>query len=289
MAGLAKRGSAGTDGMVSGAELHGSPAELSDEARVSVSFEDEPKACKPEEGQPHALLVPMASAALGGGPVRGQSAEMDEVALMDHPEALVALVLAPAPLGSADALIVSGARRLGGCVGHGHRLRFVARSAPSMPKESVIAMRAMERAAAGDSLAGSDSDVGEMRASGTCSTLLFMHSNRCPGGAQFGVSYLADELTRCCLGIRALRACEGDGRTGTLRIQSLGLWGAGGFSGAQPGLRLLLAWVAAGLADARLQIALPCKSSDPDARYFHAGTVNILVNMRVAVDFRRVL
>lgn len=97
--------------------------------------------------------------------------------------------------------------------------------------------------------------------------MLFLHSTRCPGGAQFEAAYLADELTRCCRGMHALRAHGVDGR---LRIQSLGLWGAGGFSGAQPGLRLLLVWIAAHLADAQIQVALPCNSGDPDARYFRA-------------------
>ena len=174
-----------------------------------------------------ALVVNASATGLGGGALRGSTADDEEVALLCFCEAIACTPLLVAPLADDEAYVLRGLRRTAFAAGSAHQLRFDRRAAGTEPPCTLVAIDAA----------------------------------RVPGCAQFAAPNIDRELRKLSAALEALR---GGG------VVVSGLWGSGGYGGAQPVLRLLLLALGAARAGVALRVVVP---SAPATDRWFAGVL----------------
>ena len=181
----------------------------------------------------------------GGGPLQGGSATEQECVLLGYPEALLGLWVFAGAAGDEEVFLVRGARHLAHCNGPPHELRF----------QRVASLNAPPI------------------------TLLWLDASRKPGSAQFAPEHAGPELKRARRGLLALRAeVDANGCSAATDVTdvpscSVGLWGCGGFAGAQPIFRTVLLLLAASAARVRLVVCLP-RAEAAAAHKWYAGVLS---------------
>eukprot|EP00966_Prymnesium_polylepis_P159988 3698108-Prymnesium_polylepis.1 len=200
-------------------------------------YEADEDECTDAQGATSAVVASsVRGAPFGGGPLQGSSATEEECTLLSYPEALPALWLfGDKPAAVDEVLLVRGVRLGARCTGAPHELAFVGLAPPTAPP----------------------------------TTLLCLDASRTPGPAQFAAEHVQAELEKAATGFAVLRAEVGAPRC------VVGLWGCGGFSGAQPLFRTLLLFVAASATDATLVVRLSKAEAERNFKWF-AGVLSEL-------------
>ena len=178
------------------------------------------------------LLSSLSGSPFGGGPLQGRSATEEEVGLLAFPEALVGLAVFLQPAAADEVLLVRGVRRFALVEGPPHTMRFVGVAPP---------------------------DVNP-------TTLLCLWATRRPGPEQFLPAHVASELRAAVIGLAALQDC--DRLLGSNLHCTAGLWGCGGFAGAQSVFRMLLLAAAAAITGVAITVCLPPSESSNSLKWY---------------------